>query len=95
MFKRSLALLSILAFLFTSLSAQNGFDYPKPKKVDQVDDYHGIKVSDPYRWMEDSKSPELQSWIEAENKITEAYLASIPEREKIKNRLTELCRPTD
>ncbi|HEX6125248.1 MAG TPA: prolyl oligopeptidase family serine peptidase [Pyrinomonadaceae bacterium] len=90
MFKRSLALFALFAFLFTSLSAQNGFDYPKAKKVEQVDDYHGIKVSDPYRWMEDSKSPEVQAWIEAENKLTDAYLAAIPEREAIKNRLTEL-----
>ena len=90
MFRRSLALFLLAAFLFTSISAQNGFDYPKPKKVDQVDDYHGVKVSDPFRWMEDSKSPDLQTWIESENKITDAYLASIPEREKIKNRLTEL-----
>ena len=90
MFRSSIALLALIAFLFTSVPAQNGFDYPKPKKVDQVDDYHGTKVSDPYRWMEDSKSPDLQSWIEAENKITDSYSASIPQREAIKNRLTEL-----
>src|SRR5215207_8389663 len=90
MFRRSLALLALLTFLFTTVPAQNGFDYPKAKKVDQVDDYHGTKVSDPYRWMEDSKAPELQPWIEAENKVTDSYLASIPEREAIRNRLTEL-----
>jgi prolyl oligopeptidase len=90
MFRSSIALLALVAFLFTSVPAQNGFDYPKPKKVDQVDDFHGTKVSDPYRWMEDSNSPDLQSWIESENKITDAYLASIPQREAIKNRLTDL-----
>ena len=90
MFRSSLALLALVAFLFTAVPAQNGFDYPKAKKIEQVDDYHGTKVSDPYRWMEDSKSPDLQSWIEAENKITDSYLASIPQREAIKNRLTEL-----
>lgn len=90
MFRRSLALVSLVIFLFTSLSAQNGFNYPKPKKVEQIDEYHGVKVSDPYRWMEDSKSPDLQPWIEAENKITDAYLGTIPQREAIKNRLTEL-----
>ena len=90
MLRRFLALLSLLAFLATGISAQNGYDYPKPKKIDQVDDYHGTKVSDPYRWMEDSKSADLQSWIEAENKITSAYLAGIPERDQIKSRLTEL-----
>lgn len=90
MFRSSFALLAFLAFLFTSVPAQNGFNYPKPKKVEQTDDYHGTKVSDPYRWMEDSNSPDLTSWIEAENKITDSYLASIPQREAIKNRLTEL-----
>ena len=90
MFRRSLASLSLLVFLFSSLAAQNAFDYPKAKKVEQVDDYHGTKVSDPFRWMEDTKSADVQSWIEAQNKLTDSYLATIPEREAIKNRLTEL-----
>jgi prolyl oligopeptidase len=90
MFRKSFAVLCLLAFLVTSIPAQNGFNYPKPKKVEQVDDYHGTKVSDPYRWMEDSKSADLASWIEAENKITDSFLSSIPQREAIKNRLTEL-----
>src|SRR5215203_3272758 len=82
--------LSLTTFLFTGLSAQTGFDYPKPKKVEQVDNFHGTKVSDPYRWMEDTESADMQSWIAAENKVTDAYFATIPEREKIKARLTEL-----
>ena len=90
MFRRSLASLSLLVFLFSSLAAQNAFDYPKAKKVEQVDDYHGTKVSDPFRWMEDTKSADVQSWIEAQNKLTDSYLTTIPEREAIKNRLTEL-----
>jgi prolyl oligopeptidase len=72
------------------LAAQSGFDYPKPRKADQVDDYHGVKVADPYRWLEDADSPESRAWIDAENKITSSYLASIPQRDKIKERLTEL-----
>src|SRR5687768_5169236 len=90
MFRRFTLLLSLLALLFTSISAQNGFNYPKPKKVEQVDNYHGTQVNDPYRWMEDTKNADVQSWIEAENKLTDSYLASIPERDKIKARLTEL-----
>src|SRR5688572_13004070 len=66
------------------------FDYPKAKKVDQVDDYHGTKVADPYRWLENPDSPESRQWIEAQNKITFDFLGKIPEREKIKQRLTEL-----
>ena len=64
--------------------------YPESKKVDQVDDYFGTKVADPYRWLEDDRTPEVQSWIEAQNKVTFAYLDRIPYREKLKARLTEL-----
>ena len=83
----------ILTFCCVSAAvcaAQNGFDYPKPRKADQMDDYHGTKVADPYRWMEDTDSDETRSWIEAQNKITNSYLASIPQREAIKARLTQL-----
>jgi prolyl oligopeptidase len=79
-----------LTLLISSVSAQNAFDYPKPRKADQVDDYHGVKVADPYRWLEDADSPESRAWIDAENKITNAYLSSIPQRDAIKARLTEL-----
>ena len=64
--------------------------YPESKKVDVVDDYFGTKVADPYRWLEDSKSPEVKAWAEAQNKVTFAYLDKIPYREKLKTRLTEL-----
>ncbi|HKP68493.1 MAG TPA: prolyl oligopeptidase family serine peptidase [Pyrinomonadaceae bacterium] len=90
MSRRLLVLVSLLALLFTNAAAQTAFDYPKPKKVTQVDDYHGTKVNDPFRWMEDSKSADLTSWIDAENKITDAYFATIPQRDAIKARLTEL-----
>ncbi|MBX7053879.1 MAG: prolyl oligopeptidase family serine peptidase [Pyrinomonadaceae bacterium] len=90
MFKRISAFLLVFAFLASGVPAQGKFDYPKPRRGDQVDEYHGTKVADPYRWMEDTDSAETQSWIEAENKLTDAYLATIPEREKIKNRLTEI-----
>jgi prolyl oligopeptidase len=89
MFRRSFLAVTLAAFLYTGLSAQT-FEYPKPKKVEQVDNYHGTQVSDPYRWMEQTESPDMQSWIEAENKITDSYFATIPAREKIKARLTEL-----
>ena len=64
--------------------------YPESRKVDQVDDYFGTKVADPYRWLEDETSPEVKAWIEAQNKVTFAYLDRIPYREKLKARLTEL-----
>jgi prolyl oligopeptidase len=64
--------------------------YPAPRKVDQTDDYFGTTVSDPYRWMEDVDSPELKAWIDAENELTQSYLAQIPVRETMQRRLTEL-----
>lgn len=64
--------------------------YPVARTVDQVDDYHGTKVADPYRWMEDLDSPELKTWIDAENAVTQQYIADAPGREKIKARLGEL-----
>jgi prolyl oligopeptidase len=64
--------------------------YPVTKKLDQLDDYHGTKVADPYRWLEDANSAETKSWVEAQNKVTQAYLAQIPQREAIRQRLTQL-----
>jgi prolyl oligopeptidase len=64
--------------------------YPTSRKIDQIDEYHGIKVADPYRWLEDPDSEETQAWIEAQNQVTFAYLQEIPAREKIKQRLTQL-----
>jgi len=64
--------------------------YPAARKADQVDDYHGVKVSDPYRWLEDIDTPETRSWIEAENKVTFDHLAKVQGRDAIKQRLTQL-----
>jgi len=64
--------------------------YPATRKGDVIDDYHGTKVADPYRWLEDVDAPETHSWVEAENRVTFAYLEQIPERERIRRRLTEL-----
>ena len=64
--------------------------YPEAKKIDHVDDYNGVKVADPYRWLEDPDSAETQAWVEAENKITNAWLEGIPRQEAIRKRLTKL-----
>ncbi|HEX3373590.1 MAG TPA: prolyl oligopeptidase family serine peptidase [Edaphobacter sp.] len=64
--------------------------YPAARQVDQTDDYFGTTVSDPYRWMEDVDSAELKVWIDAENELTQRYLAQIPVRETIGQRLLEL-----
>src|SRR6266566_4980730 len=65
----------------TSSSVRNmnkSISYPPARKSDQVDDYHGVKVADPYRWLEDLDSAETRSWVEAENNLTFGYLNQIP-----------------
>src|SRR5262245_38210264 len=64
--------------------------YPQTRKGDVVDDYHGTKVADPYRWMEDLDAKEVADWIAEQNKVTEAHLASLPLRGPLKDRLTAL-----
>jgi len=90
---RSAVALTLVAVLAGAVIAADApLMYPGTRRGDQVDDYHGTKVADPYRWLEDDvrKSPEVQKWVEAENEVTFAYLKGIPEREAIKKRLTEL-----
>ncbi|CAN7410440.1 prolyl oligopeptidase family serine peptidase [Massilia sp. LjRoot122] len=64
--------------------------YPLSKKVDHTDNYHGTTVADPYRWLEDANSAETKEWVTAQNKVTQAYLAQIPQRAAIRERLTKL-----
>lgn len=64
--------------------------YPVTRQSPQVDEYHGVKVVDPYRWLEDDNSPETKAWVEAQNKVTFGYLDKIPQRTAIKDRLTRL-----
>jgi prolyl oligopeptidase len=66
--------------------------YPDTKKGAVVDDFFGTKVADPFRWLEDDvrKSKAVAEWVEAQNKVTFAFLESIPEREPIKKRITDL-----
>ena len=90
MIKRiSFAFLLIMSFS-VNLLAQTIIKYPNAKKVEQTDDYHGVKVADPYRWLEEIDSADTKAWINVQNKITGDYLATIPQRERIKKRLTEL-----
>ena len=89
---RFLAAGVLLTGMFASARPVQGqtLQYPSARKGDVVDDYHGTKVADPYRWLEDPDSPESRAWIEAENRITNAYLADIPARATIRDRLTKL-----
>ena len=74
------------------LAAQSAapLQYPAARTVDQVDDYHGLRVADPYRWMEELDAPEVKAWAAAENHVTMEYLSRLPNREAIKARLTTL-----
>ncbi len=64
--------------------------YPVTRQVDQVDDYHGVQVPDPYRWLEDDRSPETAAWVQAQNAVTMPFLAKLPHRDRIHARLTRL-----
>ncbi len=72
------------------LESAERLPYPESRRVDQVDDHHGVQVADPYRWLEDLDADETRSWIAAQNRVTAAWLGSIPERAGIRKRLTEL-----
>ena len=85
------AIVALLFPLFAGAqTAAPTLKYPVAAKGTQVDDYHGVKIADPYRWLEDTDSPETKAWVESENALTFGYLATIPERTAIRNRLTQL-----
>ncbi|MEY3230699.1 MAG: hypothetical protein RL689_788 [Planctomycetota bacterium] len=88
----SLAASAVLVALVAgaSFAQSEGWKYPPAKTVDQVDDYHGVKVADPYRWLEDPDSAESRQWIDAQNYLTEGYIRGVPERQAIIDRITKL-----
>lgn len=69
---------------------QQKFTYPVTAKQDQVDDYFGTQVADPYRWLEDDTSAQTAEWVKAQNEVTFAFLEQIPYRQKIQERLTKI-----
>jgi len=64
--------------------------YPITKKDNTVDTYFGVKVTDPYRWLENDTTKETAAWVKAQNKVTSSYLEKIPFKNKLKERLTNL-----
>src|SRR5580658_2473010 len=90
--RQAITLFALLLPMLTPLAAAqtSALTYPQPRRGDQVDDYHGTKVADPYRWLEDTDSAETHAWVEAENKLTFGYLEQIPYRQAIHERLTKL-----
>jgi prolyl oligopeptidase len=76
--------------LTAAVAAQSGLTYPVTRTVDHVDVYHGTKVPDPYRWLEDDNSAATKAWVEAQNEVTFAYLDKIPFRAQLTARLKQL-----
>jgi prolyl oligopeptidase len=90
---RHFSSLQLLLMVSTSVAmGQNTqpLSYPNARKTDQVDTYHGTQVKDPYRWLEDDRSAETADWVKAENKVTFDYLAQIPYRKQMQDRLEQV-----
>ncbi len=87
--KKTVMMGVILSLAIVS-NGQQPFKYPVTKKVNQVDDYYGNKVPDPYRWLEDDNSAETAKWVVEQNKLTQSYLSKIPYRNQIKDCLTNI-----
>ncbi len=79
-----------MATIATTVATAQQLFYPKAEKDGTVDEYFGVKVADPYRWLENDTSQQTAAWVEAENKVTNSYLSKIPFRQKLLKRLTEL-----
>ncbi|MGH7652912.1 MAG: prolyl oligopeptidase family serine peptidase [Gemmatimonadaceae bacterium] len=88
--RSSLSLLTIVAGTAAGQTRTAPLAYPAASRGTQVDVYHGDSVADPYRWLEDTDAPATKSWVEAENKLSQSFLAEIPQRAAIKYRLTRL-----
>ncbi len=82
--------LSFCLLPMISTAQEARLPYPTTREDAQVDDYHGQKIADPFRWLEDDNSSETAAWVEAQNKVTSTFLEAVPSRGKIKERLTKL-----
>jgi prolyl oligopeptidase len=87
--RAALAIAGILV-LASSFALAQSLPYPVARKMEQIDTYHGVKVSDPYRWLEDDRSEETARWVKAENEVTFSYLDKIPYRAQVMKRMEQL-----
>ena len=79
---------SLLLCFMTTISTAQSLTYPETRKDGSIiDEYHGTKVADPYRWLEDDNSDETKAWVKSQNEVTFGYLKAIPQRAKIRERL--------
>ncbi|MBX7208494.1 MAG: prolyl oligopeptidase family serine peptidase [Verrucomicrobiaceae bacterium] len=86
----SLLTLALLSPMPSSAADCAPLKYPVTRKTEVTDDYHGTRIADPYRWLEDDNSAETKAWVKAQNDVTFGYLKTLPRREEIKARLTKL-----
>ncbi len=82
--------IAILSTLAATLAVAQPMKYPETRKVEQIDNYHGTTVADPYRWLEDDNSAETKAWVKAQNEVSEKFLTAIPQRNAIRKLYTDL-----
>ena len=73
-----------------SISCDSAVEYPVTNKITHSDFYHGVEISDPYRWLEDDMSDETIKWVKAQNKVTSKFLSKIGFRKKLERRIKKL-----
>lgn len=88
MYQLSVALLA--SFAFPAVVMSQTLSYPTTRKEDVSDIYHGIEVKDPFRWLEDDNAEETKAWVKEQNQVTNSFLAEIPQRKGIQERLSTL-----
>lgn len=81
---------AFLLMLTTSSLSAGPLNYPQTRKEEVVDTLHGVKIADPYRWLEDDNAEDTKAWVKEQNKVTFSYLEKLPRRDEIKKRLREL-----
>ncbi len=89
---RQITVIAFLVICIIQVASASRLEYPETQRIGHVDLYHGIEVIDTYRWLEEDvrESERVREWVNAQNKVTFEYLQSLPRREQIKKRLTEL-----
>lgn len=85
-----LLFVSIIALVLGCTPKQAKIEYPMTKQTDTIDNYFGHEISDPFRWLEDDMSTETADWVAQQNLVTQNYLAQIPYRQKINQRITKI-----
>ena len=94
-YRHSFSLMAIyfvtaISLLISCSASKSGIVYPNAKQVAVSDTYHGVEVSDPYRWLENSDSVSVKEWVAAQQNITDTYLKTSASYETINARLQQL-----